>query len=145
MNANPTQWVCCMLLSFLTCQPKRWQGEYWNTCSVILPVSSIIPSSGEFSVDANHVDQQQPILCPEAFKTVASISKQNNLLNYKEYLTCQRPMDTMGRLHDKSLKITLSFNSRLTAVDCIKWGLTSLRLTLSLNSRLMAVDCMKQV
>ena len=50
-----------------------------------------------------------------------------------------------GRLHDKSLNITLSLNSRLTAVDCIKSGLTSLRLTLSLNSRLLAVDCMKQV
>ena len=28
--------------------------------------------------------------------------------------------NTKGRLHDKSLKITLSLNSRLTAVDCIK-------------------------
>ena len=53
--------------------------------------------------------------------------------------------DTLGRLHDKSLKITLSLNFRLTAVDCLKSGLTSLRLTLSLNSRLLAVDCMKQV
>ena len=52
-------------------------------------------------------------------------------------------LNIMGRLHDKCLKITLSLNSRLTAVDCIKSGLTSLRLTLSLNSRLMAVDCMK--
>ena len=55
------------------------------------------------------------------------------------------PVNNKGRLHDKSLKITLSLNFRLTAVDCIKSGLTSLRLTLSLNSRLLAVDCMKQV
>ena len=41
----------------------------------------------------------------------------------------------MGRLHDKSLKITLSLNSRLAAVDCIKSGFTSLRLKLSLDSR----------
>ena len=51
----------------------------------------------------------------------------------------------VGRLHHNSLKITLSLNSRLTAVDCIRSGLTSLRLTLSFNSRLLAVDCMKQV
>ena len=50
-----------------------------------------------------------------------------------------------GRLHDKSLKITLSLNFRLTAVDCIKSGLTSLRLTLCLNSRLLAVNCIKEV
>ena len=55
--------------------------------------------------------------------------------------TVKRKVNTKGRLHDKSLKITLSLNSRLTAVDCIKSGLTSLRLTLSLNSRLLAVDC----
>ena len=54
-------------------------------------------------------------------------------------------LNTKGRLHDKSLKITLSLNSRLTAVDCIKSGLTSLRLTLSLNSRLLVVDCIKEV
>ena len=48
-----------------------------------------------------------------------------------------------GRLHDKSLKITLGLNSRLPAVDCINTGLTSLRLTLSLNSRLLPVDCIK--
>ena len=41
----------------------------------------------------------------------------------------------------KSFKITLSLNFRLSAVDCIKSGLTSLRLTLSLYSRLLAVDC----
>ena len=61
----------------------------------------------------------------------------------RRYFTCN--VNIMGRLHDKSLKITLSLSSRLTAVDCIKSGLTSLRLTLSLNSRLLAVDCMKQV
>ena len=49
----------------------------------------------------------------------------------------------MGRLHDKSLKITLGLNSRLPAVDCINTGLTSLRLTFSLNSRLLPVDCIK--
>ena len=49
--------------------------------------------------------------------------------------------NTKGRLHDKSLKITLGLNSRLPAVDCINTGLTSLRLTLGLNSRLLPVDC----
>ena len=47
--------------------------------------------------------------------------------------------DSYCRLHDKSLKITLSLNSRLTAVDCIKSGSTkyqvNVKLKLQVNGR----------